>query len=181
MKLISKEFVIDIVDNVNIYKLIATIEVNNKQYDITIDNNSNYSQDKYQFSTSEYENDDVDADILEQFENSNFYSELCDFAESQAIASDNDDEDDIIDKIDDNYKIYKEDDCYYNNYKLTIFKHKSEDDFILRVEKIEKNALEQSFYEISRDDFDEDSDEVNLKEFYEYDCRNQINCSSQIK
>lgn len=180
MKIISKDFEINSIENNNFYKLIVTVEVDDKQHYITLDNESNYSEYKYQFSVSEYENDDVDADILEQFRNSDFYSELCDFAESEAISCDDKQESDIVDKIDENFEIHKKDNNFYNNFKLTIFKHKNDDDFILRVEQIVNNSLEQSFYEISQSDFDEDEDEVYLKEFYDYDCNNQIHDSHQI-
>ena len=182
MKIIKKEFNREFVNNeIIIDTLTVTVEVNNKQHNIVIDNQSNFSQEKYQFSTSEYCNDDVDADILEQFENSDFYNELCDFAENEAIARDDEQESDIIDEINENFEIHKKDNNFYNNFKLTIFKHKNDDDFILRVEQIENNSLEHSFYKISASDFDEDEDEVYLKEFYDYDCDNQIHYSHQIK
>lgn len=181
MKIIKKEFEREFVNNeIILDTLTVTVEVDNKQHIIVIDNQSNFSQEKYQFSTSEYHNDDVNADILEQFENSDFYDELCDFAESEAIDCDDEQESDIIDKINENFEIHKKDNNFYNNFKLTIFKHKNDDDFILRVEQIENNSLEQSFYEISASDFDEDEDEVYLKEFYDYDCDNQIHYSHQI-
>ena len=184
MKIIKKEFEREFVSNeIFVDTLTVTVEVDDKQHNIVIDNQSNFSQEKYQFSTSEYHNDDVNADILEQFENSDFYDELCDFAESEAIDCDDEQESDIIDKINENFEIHKKDNNFYNNNHLTIFKNKQENslvDFILRVKRYVNNSLEQSFYEISASDFDEDEDEVYLKEFYDYDCNNQIHYSHQI-
>lgn len=169
MKLIKKEFSREEIDT-----LIVTIELNNKHYDIILDNQSNYSEEKYQFSTSEYHNDDIDEDIIEQFENSNFYKELCVFARREAEELDDELENDIINEIDKNYYIYKEDNHYYNNYKFTIFKKKDGDDFVLRVQSVRNFYLEQSFYEIYQNDFDDDEEEVVLNEFYEYDFRNEF-------
>ena len=184
MKIIKKEFEREFVSNeIIVDTLTVTVEVDNKQHNIVIDNQSNFSQEKYQFKTSEYMNDDIDADILEQFENSDFYNELCDFAESEAIARDDEQESDIIDEINENFEIHKKDNNFYNNNHLTIFKNKQENslvDFILRVKRIVNNSLEQSFYEISASDFDQDEDEVNLNESYDYDCNNQIHYSHQI-
>lgn len=184
MKIIKKEFEREFVtDSIILDTLTVTIEVDNKQHIIVIDNQSNFSQEKYQFSTSEYCNDDVDADILEQFENSDFYSELCEFAESEAIACDDKQESDIIAEINENFEIHKKDNNFNNNIHLTIFKNRQENslvDYVLRVKRIVNNSLEQSFYEISASDFDQDEDEVNLNESYDYDCNNQIHYSHQI-
>ena len=75
--------------------------------------------------------------------------------------------------LENDYYIYKKDNCYYNSIRMIIYKHKEEEEFILKVENI-KNSTE-SYYEISQSDFDNDSEEVDLKEYYEFDCRNQIN------
>ena len=69
MKIIKKEFEREFVSNeIFVDTLTVTVEVDNKQHNIVIDNQINFSQEKYQFSTSEYMNDDVDADILLWFD-----------------------------------------------------------------------------------------------------------------
>jgi hypothetical protein len=176
IKIIKKEFDRDEIDaNLNNDTLTVTIEVDNKQHVIILDNNSNYTQKKYDFAISEYCNDDVDQDILELFEESDHYAKMCDYAENEAIALDDENEELIEKEIEENYEIFKQDNHFYNNRKLTIFKKKDDDDdFILQVEKIENNCFEQYFFDIYQSDFDQDSDEVELDESYEYDHRNRI-------
>jgi transcription elongation factor Elf1 len=171
IKIIDKEFDRDEIETT----LTVTIEVDNKQHVIILDNNSNYTQKKYDFAISEYCNDDVDQDILELFEESDHYAKMCDYAENEAIALDDENEELIEKEIEENYEIFKQDNHFYNNRKLTIFKKKDDDDdFILRVEEIENNYCEQYFFDIYQSDFDQDSDEVVLEESYKYDHRNKI-------
>lgn len=170
IKIIKKEFDRDEIDTT----LTVTIEVDDKQHVIILDNESNYTQEKYDFAISEYCNDDVDQDILELFEESDHYAELCTFAENEAIALDEKNEELIEKEINENYEVFKQDNHFCNNRKLTIFKKKNDNDFILRVEEIKNNCFEQSFYEIYQSDFVQDSDEVELDENYDYDHRNII-------
>lgn len=178
MKLISKEFFRNEEDKLIIDELVATVELDNKQYKIILDNQSNYSQKKYSFGTSEYSNDDVNQDIIEQFENSDFYYELCKFAKSEAISRDNDNEEEIEKILEQNYYIYKKDKCYYNNIRMIIYKNKEEEEFVLKVKDIKDHT--ESYYKISQSDFENDIQEVDLKEYYEFDSRNQINDASDI-
>jgi hypothetical protein len=175
IKIIDKEFDRDEINtNLNNDTLTVTIEVDDKQHIIILDNNSNYTQKKYDFAISEYCNDDVDQDILELFEESDHYAEMCTFAKNSAIALDEKNEELIEKEINENYKVLKQDNHFFNNRKFTIFKKKDDHDFILRVEEIKNNCFEQFFYEIYQSDFVQDSDEVVLNESYEYDHRNRI-------
>lgn len=174
MKLISKEFSRETYRQLNIDQLLVTVELDNKQYCITIDNEDNHSQEQYSFSTSKYHNDDIDSNILEQFENSDFYNELCEFAESEAIDCDDKLEDEIEKELESNFYEYKADRNYYNSKKLTIFKHNEKSEFVLRVEDVSNHFYQQSFYRIDCDDFEEEDNEVSLRDWYDYDCTNEI-------
>ena len=72
IKIISKDFDCEIFDNFTICKLICKIQVNNQFYSVTIsDNNCNA-----RFQICEYENEDINNDILELFENCNEFDDL---------------------------------------------------------------------------------------------------------
>lgn len=174
IKIISKNFDCEIFDNFTICKLICEIQVSNdKLLSITISDNNCDAR----FRICEFENEDMDNDILELFENCDKFDDLVKFAQES--------KDNYIDKLlsdfenefNSKYKLEHKDNIYLNNYQKQIFKNK-EDDYILKINHISDNAKDE-YYNISKDDFeindnDDDNIIIEINESFDFD-KNQIN------
>lgn len=168
IKIISKDFDCEIFDNFTICKLICETQVNNQFYSVTIsDNNCNA-----RFKICEFENEDINNEILELFENCNEFDSLIEFAQES--------KDNYLDKLlvnfenefNSKYELEYKDNVYLSDYQKQIFKNK-ENDYILKIKHISDNN-EDEYYNISKDDFeindnDDDNIIIEINESFDFD------------
>lgn len=167
MKLIDKDFDFETFDKFAISKLICEVEHDNTNYQITISDNNCDAR----FGVCEYENDDVDDDIIEIFENSDFYDDLIDYANEEKSEAIEKLQTDFENEFDSKYELMYKDNIYLNDYQQQIFKN-GDDDYILKLKNIHDNSLSE-YYDIRECDFeisDDDTDNIIIHiDYFDYD------------
>ena len=168
MKLLSKDFDFETFDNFAISRLFCEVSYNDTIYKITISDNNCDAR----FKICEYENDDVDCDIIEIFENADFYDDLIEFAQDSRDEYLDNKLNDFENELTANYELEYEDNIYLCDYQKQIFKNK-EDDYILKIKHKSDNAKNE-YYNISKDDFeisDNDDDDIiiDINEYFDFD------------
>lgn len=152
MKLINKEFEFEHFDEFAIARVIATVVNDDKNYNITISDNS----DDCEFCVDEYDNEDIDDDIIEAFKNSDFYQDLIEFANQELNRYEDNIIEDFENNLEKNYQLYCED-KHINDYKKIIYELKDKNsinsDLILKIENIYDSKCNK-YYTICEDDFE---------------------------
>ena len=168
MKLLSKEFDFETFDNFEISKLFCEVSHNDTIHTITISDNNWDAR----FRVCEYENDDVDCDIIEIFENADFYDDLIEFAQDSKDEYLDNLLSDFENKFNSEYELEYKNNIYLSDYQRQIFKNKK-DDYILKIKHIsDKNK--DKYYEISKNDFeisdnDDDNIVIDINECFDFD------------
>lgn len=172
IKIISKDFNYETFETFTISTLICEIEIENQRHKITISNNNCQNS----FKICEYNNNDVDDDILELFENSDQFDELVEFAEKKESKLQDKFLNDFENEFNLKYNLVFKDNIFFNNYQKQIFKNK-DNDYILKINHVSDNAKDV-YYNISKDDFEiSDNDDniiIEIQEFFDFD-NNKIN------
>ena len=173
IKIISKDFDLENFENFTISTLICEIEIENQKHKITISNNNCQNS----FKICEYNNDDVDDDILELFENNDQFDELVEFAEKKESELQDKFLNDFENEFNLKYNLFFKDNIFFNDYQEQIFKNK-DDDYILKINHVSDN-FKDNYYHISKNDFlinDNFGNDVviEIQEFFDFD-NNKIN------
>lgn len=168
MKLINKDFDFETFDNFGISKLVCDVSYNDTNYTIIISDNN---CDGY-FRVCEYENDDVDDDVIELFENSDFYDDLIDYANQEQNEYLDNLLSDFENEFNSKYELEYKDNIYLCDFQKQIFKNK-ENDYILKIQHIGDSSLDE-YYQINNNDFevgdnDDDNIIIEVNESFDFD------------